>query len=52
MEQNKIDRANEEQRNKDAGHPGDIDFQRMIQVSIFLLPLNDNGNFNAIHALL
>ena len=36
MEQNKIDRANEEQRNKDAGHPGDIDFQRMIQVRIVI----------------
>lgn len=31
MEQNKVDRANEEQRNREAGHPGDVDFQRMIQ---------------------
>jgi kinesin family protein 2/24 len=30
MEQNKIDRANEERANREAGHPGDIDFQRMI----------------------
>lgn len=31
MEQSKLDRANEEQRNRDAGVPGDVDFIRMIQ---------------------
>ena len=35
MEQNKIDRANEEQRNREAGHPGDVDFQRN-QLSLLL----------------
>jgi kinesin family protein 2/24 len=32
MEQAKIERAAEEQRNRDAGNPGDVDFQRMINV--------------------
>ena len=27
-----VDRAAEEQRNKDAGNPGDVDFQRMIRI--------------------
>ena len=31
MEQAKIDRAAEDQRNRDAGNPGDVDFQRMIR---------------------
>ena len=31
IEQNKIDRAAEEQRNRDNGTPGDVDFQRMIR---------------------
>jgi len=32
MERAKVDRANEEQRNRDNGTPGDVDFQRMIRV--------------------
>jgi kinesin family member 2/24 len=30
MEQSKLDKANEEIRNKEAGIPGDVDFIRMI----------------------
>ena len=31
MEQAKVDRAAEEQRNRESGTPGDVDFQRMIR---------------------
>jgi kinesin family protein 2/24 len=31
MEQAKVDRAAEEQRNREMGNPGDVDFQRMIR---------------------
>lgn len=32
MEQIKLERANEEQRNREMGNPGDVDFQRMIRL--------------------
>lgn len=32
MEQAKVDRAAEEQRNREMGNPGDVDFQRMIRL--------------------
>jgi kinesin family protein 2/24 len=32
MDQAKLERAAEEQRNKESGNPGDVDFQRMIRL--------------------